>query len=335
MEARELICRYLHTLQQQGVASLPVDDSARAILRDWMLAARNGTPLPAFRKYPQVPSVGHDVTPSLPSSAPASTVEHEAGPAASAEASQVPPQAPISLLDEVEAENASAPAQQEQEEEPLPFFRPAGSTAEEQWASFATLLPRWKPLRELGSLRETAVPGQGSRSASIMFVGDAPGFADEKAALPFQGDAGGKLDGMLRAMGLSRDEVYITYLVKFRPSMPRQTLNNRPPTAREVALSVPVLTCEVQLVQPRVIVALGVVAARGLLGCGELPLAACQNLRGSFCGVPVVVSHHPSYLLRTNDLKERRRLWEEMLRVMEMAGLPISEKQKSYFLSKA
>ncbi len=314
MHLRELVNSYLHALQQQGVACLPVDDEARAILRDWMLAARRGevapraaAPLPPF--------------PAADSPLPAAAVSAAA----------------VSLLEEMEAEEkAAAPLPlPDDEEEPLPFFRPAGSTPQEQWASFAALLPRWKPLRELGTLRETAVPGQGSRRASIMFVGDAPGFADEKAALPFQGEAGAKLDGMLRAMGLSRDEVYITHLVKFRPAMPRQTLNNRPPTAKEVALSLPILSCEVQLVQPRVIVALGVVAARGLLACGELPLAACQSMRGQFCGLPVVVSHHPSYLLRTNDLQERRRLWEEMLRVMEMAGLPISEKQRSYFLPKA
>ncbi len=311
MDIRELVSNYLQALQQRGVTTLPVDDAARAILRDWMLAARNGGRVPAR------PVAVAQAEPFAPVAPPE-------------------PVAPMSLVAELaQEENQPAAAEVAEEKNPLPFFRPGGSTPEEQWANMATMLPRWKPLRELGTLREVAVPGQGSRSASIMFVGDAPGYADEKAALPFQGEAGAKLDGMLRAMGLSREEVYITHLVKFRPSMPRQTFNNRPPTAQEVALSVPVLACEVQLLQPRVIVALGVVAARGLLACGELPLAACQNLRGQFNGVPVVVTHHPSYLLRTNDMQERRRLWEEMLRVMEMAGLPISEKQRGYFLPRS
>ncbi len=317
MDLRELVTRHLHTLQQQGVAVLPVDDSARAILREWMLAARNGTPLPS-------PPAPLSSSPPAPACAPAE------------DAASSRPR--VSLMDEVEAEQgaqaASTPLPPE-EEEPLPFFRPAGATPQERWVSMAAMLPRWKPLRDLGTLRETAVPGQGNRSASIMLVGDAPGVPDERAALPFQGEAGAKLDGMLRAMGLTREEVYITHLVKFRPAMPRQTLNNRPPTPREVALSLPIVACEAQLVQPRVIVALGVVAARGLLGCGELPLAACQELKGRFNGIPVVVTHHPSYLLRTSDLQERRRLWEEMLRVMEMAGLPISEKQRGYFLPKS
>ncbi len=327
MHLRELVTTYLSTLQSQGVACLPVDDSARAILRDWILAARNGGVLPSR----VVASAAHVSVPALPAAPVLQTADTPLPPA-------TPPKSLLQELEEEDkvasAEGSSAPAEGE-DESPLLFFRPGGSTPQEKWASFAALLPRWKPLRELGTLRETAVPGQGARGADIMFVGDAPGFQDEKAALPFQGEAGAKLDGMLRAMGLTRDEVYITHLVKFRPAMPRQTLNNRPPTPKEVAVSLPVLQCEVQLVQPRVIVALGVVAARGLLACGELPLAACQNLRGSFCGVPVVVSHHPSYLLRTHDVQERRRLWEEMLRVMEMSGLPISEKQRSYFLPKS
>ncbi len=310
VDIRELIISHLHALQQQGVSTLPVDDDARRILRDWMLSARNGGARPIQRPSPPV---------SQPLVAAPTPM-----------ADDTPTQG-LGLMEELQAE-AAAPPQEPEQEAPLPFFRPGGSTPEEMWANMAALLPRWKPLRELGTLRQTAVPGQGSRNASIMFVGDAPGYADEKAALPFQGEAGGKLDGMLRAMGLTRADVYITHLVKFRPAMPRQTLNNRPPTAREVACSVPVLQCEVQLVQPRVIVALGVVAARGLLSCGELPLAACQNMRGEFCGIPVVVTHHPSYLLRTSDIKERRRLWEEMLRVMEMAGLPVSAKQRGYFL---
>ncbi len=330
MDVRELVNTYLNSLRQQGLSCLPVDDDARAILRDWMLAARNGTPLPSPRAAAPAAMPGNSPAPQAAAPAPPSN----------SEATLPPSQQQVSLMEEMEAEDKAASATAatalpEDEAEPLPFFRPAGATPQEQWASFATLLPRWRPLRDLGTLRETAVPGQGSRAATIMFVGDAPGVPDEKAAMPFQGEAGAKLDGMLRAMGLTRDEVYITHLVKFRPAMPRQTLNNRPPTAQEVALSLPIVSCEVQLVQPRVIVALGVVAARGLLGCGELPLTACQNIKGSFCGVPVVVTHHPSYLLRTSDLQERRRLWEEMLRVMEMAGLPISEKQRAYFLPKS
>ena len=217
--------------------------------------------------------------------------------------------------------------------EEIPFFRPGGSNAEEAWENMRRLLPTWGPLRQLGTLREKVVLPQGNTGADIVFLGDAPGFYDEKAGQPFQGEAGGKLDGMLKAMGLTREQVYLTHMVKFRPSQPRQTMNTRPPSEKELRFSLPVVDFEMRLVQPRVIVALGVIAARGLLQQGNLPLAAYQERTWEFNGIPVVVTHHPSYLLRTSDLGERRRLWEEMLHVMQMAGLPISDKQRGYFLT--
>jgi DNA polymerase len=224
---------------------------------------------------------------------------------------------------------------EEQPQEDVPFFRPGGSNAGEAWENMQRLLPTWAPLRQLGTLREKVVLPQGNRQADIVFVGDAPGYHDEKAGLPFQGEAGGKLDGMLKAMGLTREQVYLTHLVKFRPAQPRQTLNTRPPSDKELLFSRPVVDFELRLVQPRVIVALGVIAARGLLQQGNLPLAAYQERVWDYNGIPVIVTHHPSYLLRTSDLGERRRLWEEMLHVMEIAGLPINDKQRGYFLPKA
>ena len=303
MNLRELTIHYLHILQQQGVDSLPVDEDARAILRSWMLAAKGrGTPLPVR---------GHEAVVGAPS---------------------VLPQRAVVRLDDIP--EPELPSDESRLEDDVPFFRPGGQNPAEAWEAMQRLLPNWKPLRDLGTLRSTPVFGQGNLSADIMFVGDAVNYHDEKAGKPFQGAAGGKLDGMLKAMGLTREQVYITHLVKFRPEQPRQTLNTRPPTEKEIRFSAPVLDFEIGLVQPRVIVALGVIAARGILQRGNLPLAAYQQEHGSYNGIPVVVTHHPSYLLRTSDLSERRRLWEEMLYVMETAGLPISDKQRGYFLPK-
>lgn len=306
-----MVLNYLRTLQQQGVERLPVDEEARSILRAWMLAARNGGRMPA---PPPVPP---------PSS--------EQLPPPAAEESAPPPRPAMRLDDIPEPEFA---ADESLPEEEVPFFRPGGQSPAEAWEAMQRLLPQWKPLRDLGTLRPTPVFGQGNRAADIMFVGDAVNYHDEKAGTPFSGAAGGKLDGMLTAMGLTREQVYITHLVKFRPEQPRQTLNTRPPSEQEIRFSAPVLDFEIALVQPRVIVALGVIAARGILRRGNLPLAAYQQEHGSFNGIPVVVTHHPSYLLRTSDISERRRLWEEMLYVMETAGLPISAKQRGYFLPK-
>ena len=309
MNLRSLVLNYLHTLQEQGVQRLAVDEDARGILRSWMLAARCGGSQP----MPPVQRTAAPL-PAQPQEMPANE-----------------PAAPVRLdvnLDE------PVPAAPRMQEEDIPFFRPGGSNAEEAWANMRRLLPGWQPLRQLGTLRDKVVLPQGNTQAAIAFVGDAPGFHDEKAGLPFQGEAGGKLDGMLKAMGLTREEVYLTQMLKFRPAQPRQTLNTRPPSDKELLFSRPVVDFEMRLVQPRVIVALGVIAARGLLQQGNLPLAAYQERTWDFNGIPVVVTHHPSYLLRTSDLGERRRLWEEMLHVMELAGLPINEKQRGYFLPK-
>lgn len=318
MDARGLVLDFLHTLQAQGVSRLPVDEGARGILREWMLAAKRGLTAP---RRPQVPV-------ELPP--PAAVPQPPAAVPAPA-----PQEAPAAndIVSELR-EGIPDLTQENTEEEWEVFFRPAGATPEEQWEAAARMLPRWEPLRQLGTLRPTAVLGVGCRSAAVMFVGDAPGYQDEKEQTPFRGEAGGKLDGMLKAMGLTRETVYLTHLVKFRPAQPRQTINTRPPNEKEIKTSLPVLDWEVRMVRPRVIVALGVIAARGLLGGGNLPLAAYQERGGRYNGIPVVVTHHPSYLLRTSDLAERRRLWEEMLRVMEMAGLPISDKQRGYFLKK-
>ena len=306
MNLRGLVLDYLHTLQARGVQKLAVDDDARGILRNWMLAAKRGY---------------------QPAPVPMPLQPEQAEPSAAGEP-EAAPKLDVDLSEPV-------PAEPQVQEEDIPFFRPGGSNAEEAWANMRRLLPAWAPLRQLGTLREKAVLPQGNTMADIVFVGDAPGYHDEKAGLPFQGDAGGKLDGMLKAMGLTREQVYITHLVKFRPSQPRQTFNTRPPSDKELLFSRPVVDFELQLVQPRVIVALGVIAARGLLQQGNLPLAAYQERTWEYKGIPVVVTHHPSYLLRTSDLGERRRLWEEMLHVMEMAGLPINDKQRGYFLPKA
>ena len=303
-----MVLNYLRTLQQQGVERLPVDEEARAILRAWMIAARNGGQIP---------------TPAPQQSPPA---------AAAPPVTPEPEPRPALRLDDLP--EPTLEADEPRPEDDVPFFRPGGQNPEEAWAAMERMLPNWKPLRELHTLRPTPVFGQGNRSADIMFVGDAVNYYDEKAGKPFQGAAGGKLDGMLTAMGLSREQVYITHLVKFRPEQPRQTLNTRPPSEKEIRFSAPVLDFEIALVQPKVIVALGVIAARGILQRGNLPLAAYQQEHGVYNGIPVVVTHHPSYLLRTSDISERRRLWEEMLYVMETASLPISDKQRRYFLPK-
>ena len=209
-----------------------------------------------------------------------------------------------------------------------------GTSRSEQLDSLRMQAESWGPARSLGSLRDVMVFATGSLEARIMLIADAPGYHEERQREPFVGPAGEKLDGILKAMGLSRDEVYISNLVKFRPSAPRQTTNNRQSTPEEMAAFLPILRAEIGIVRPECIVALGETAAQGLLGLDS----AAPSMRESwhdFEGTPVRVSLHPSRLLQTTaGTQIKRQLWEDMLAVMEKLAMPVSEKQRGFFLQK-
>jgi len=211
----------------------------------------------------------------------------------------------------------------------------SGSGKAEQLAGLRKQAERWAPAMALGTLREKMVFATGNPDSVIMLVGEAPGYNEEKEGEPFVGPAGQKLNDILKAMGLRREEVYISNLVKFRPALPKQTTNNRKPSPEEMAACLPLVMAEISVVQPKLIIALGGTAAEGLLGLE----GAVGSMRGKWhevSGIPARVTYHPSYLLPSggsNDVK--RALWEDMLAAMEKLGMPISEKQRGYFLPKA
>jgi uracil-DNA glycosylase family 4 len=210
----------------------------------------------------------------------------------------------------------------------------SGSTRAEQLDSLRRQAENWAPTKSLGSLRETMVFATGNPEARVMLVGEAPGYQEEREREPFVGPAGQKLNDILKAMGLSREEVYISSIVKFRPATPNQTTNNRKPTAEEMEACMPFVRAEISIVKPECIIALGGTAAEGLLGLE----GAITSMRGpwyDFEGTPVRVTYHPSHLLQTNAASAtKRQLWEDMLTVMEKLGLPISDKQRGFFLPK-
>ena len=193
----------------------------------------------------------------------------------------------------------------------------------------------------LGTLFETVVFAAGNPQAEIMFVGEAPGLEEEKERKPFVGPDGQKLDQILKAMGLPREQVYLTNVVKFRPKKGDgrfQGSTNRAPQEDEMAASLPYLRAEIEVVRPKVIVAMGRTAAEGLLEKGG-SLASFRNTEHSFEGIPVIVTCHPGYLLRQESegdprqAKAAKRLaWEDMLRVMDRVGMSVTEKQRKYFL---
>ncbi len=202
----------------------------------------------------------------------------------------------------------------------------------EQLAQLEHQLRGWLTGNFPQSLRQTLVFTSGSPDGRVMLIGEAPGHEEEKALRPFEGAAGKKLDKILEAMGLNRDEVYVTNLVKFRPATPRQTTNNRKPSPAEVAAFMPVIREEIRIVRPQCIVALGATPLEALLQTDS----TVSSMRGSwheFDGIPVRVTYHPSYLLQSGESPAvKRMIWEDMLAVMEKIGMEISAKQRGYFL---
>ncbi len=195
--------------------------------------------------------------------------------------------------------------------------------------------------KALGTLRERMVFSTGDPEAGLMLVGEAPGAQEEQMGEPFVGPAGQLLDRILKAMGLERSAVYISNVCKFRPSTSAdQGTKNRKPTLPEMLSCLEYVHEELAIVRPRAIVALGATAAEGLL---QRPVTV-GSLRGRWLdcrGVPLMVTYHPSYLLhREADgpvaaQAEKRKCWEDMLKVMEQMGLPVSAKHQAYFLPKS
>ncbi|MEO0447322.1 MAG: uracil-DNA glycosylase [Verrucomicrobiota bacterium] len=236
--------------------------------------------------------------------------------------------------DAVTIEHREVPSVLEKESRPedvLPPFPEGSKEAKLVW--LREQAHDWAPARALDSLRDKMVFSVGSLEADLMFVGEAPGGEEERKGEPFVGPAGQLLTKIIGAMGLARESVYISNIVKFRPAMQNQGESNRKPTSQEMEACVCFVKREIELVQPKVLVALGATAAEGLLGKTE----GVGKLRGRFIedlGIPALVTYHPSYLLRKGENREKRKVWEDMLLAMERLGLPISDKQRGYFLEK-
>jgi uracil-DNA glycosylase family 4 len=206
---------------------------------------------------------------------------------------------------------------------------------------------RWTALRDMvlndPVCREHVRPGKkvvfgvGALDADILFVGEAPGAEEEVQGEPFVGPAGQLLTKMIAGMGLDRSRVYIGNIMNWRPEMPVNAsgvqFGNRPPNADEMTYCLPYLLGQIEVINPRVLVALGATAAQGLLGIGSFK--ALGEVRGrwhEFAGKPLMITYHPSYILRNQSNRSKRLIWEDLLKVMERSGLPISDKQRGYFL---
>lgn len=158
---------------------------------------------------------------------------------------------------------------------------------------------------ELAKSRTQAVPGIGDIHAEWLFVGEAPGANEDRLGEPFVGDAGKLLDAILAAIGLARGKnVYIANVLKSRPP------GNRDPKPEEVAACLPYLERQIELIQPKLIVALGRFAAQSLLAT-DTPIGKMRGQVHRYHGVPLVVTYHPAYLLR-NPL-DKAKVWEDLV----------------------
>ncbi len=159
--------------------------------------------------------------------------------------------------------------------------------------------------------RTQAVFGVGNPSADWLIIGEAPGIEEDRRGEPFVGRAGQLLNEMLRGVGLTREQVYIANILKCRPP------ENRDPRPEEVSCCTPYLERQISHIAPRLILAVGRIAAHNLLGV-DTPLG---KMRGTVYhygsnGIPVVVTYHPAYLLRSPS--QKRKTWEDLLLAQQL-----------------
>ncbi len=183
----------------------------------------------------------------------------------------------------------------------------------------------------LARSRTQTVFGIGNPDAEVMFIGEAPGAEEDSRGEPFVGRAGQLLTKIIETMGFRRDDIYIANVLKCRPDTPGAVSGNRPPTLEEMQTCLPYLAEQIEVVQPKVLVALGATAVEGLLGSR----GTMRDLRGKwhvYNDTPLMITYHPSYLLRNQSPSEKRKVWEDMLLVLQRIERPITEKQRNYFL---
>jgi uracil-DNA glycosylase family 4 len=222
---------------------------------------------------------------------------------------------------------AAAPAQRVESESP----RPA-----KKWTfeSLREAVLACEKCPHLVRSRTQVVFGVGNPEAELMFVGEAPGADEDEQGEPFVGRAGQLLTKMIQAMGFERSDIFIANVLKCRPDMPDGESGNRKPKPAEMGTCLPWLREQIDLIQPRAIVALGATAVEGLLG----DTSPMRDLRGrwlEFQGIPVMVTYHPAYLLRNQTITEKRKVWEDMLLVLEKLEKKISAKQRAFFTKAA
>lgn len=206
---------------------------------------------------------------------------------------------------------------------PRPPALPADASAERRQAVLKTVADQAAACTRcvLCQQRLRVVPGQGNpNQPDILFVGEAPGADEDEQGLAFVGRAGQLLTKMIEAMGYTRDQVFIANICKCRPP------DNRQPSSDEMQACLPFLRVQIAAIRPKVIVALGAVAVKGLLES----TVGITRLRGTWTtydGIPTMPTYHPAYLLRLPPAK--KEAWEDLKKVLQRLGKPQQAAMKS------
>ena len=322
-----LFLEYLQALQEKGEQTIFIEDDVRLILREWMKAARRGQRafLGVKEESPMaVPEEreGQKAQDILGIQALYQAEEQREKERAGSKGNALYTQSPeLRDIFEVKAEELS---------------ELSGLSLDGRKEALTRLYGQRVSRRqecEMGALGKVFVGGVGSLEPKILFVTDCPGHLEEQSVFPLRGMAGEKFQDILKAMGLGKQDFFLTPLLKFRPQAPQQTTNTRKVERDELELGISLLRAECRLLAPSCLVLFGENVAQAVLG-EEATLEEMQQKKYEWEGIPVLVSVPPRFLLLSEAREDKRAFWEGMLQAMTLGGLPVTEKQAGYFLPK-
>ncbi len=210
-----------------------------------------------------------------------------------------------------------------------PVFTLAAGTKAERMQALRQRVEACAETKKHLTAAQRPLLGHGSLDAKVVFVGEAPSLEEMEAGQAFAGASGELLQKILAAAEISPADHYLAPVMVWRPEAPTQ-YGKRPPTARELAFNLPYLRAQIDVVAPRIVVALGAQAFEALHGRSP----SITQARGQWfdlAGVPLLPTFHPNYLLHNPSPSAKRTVWEDFLLLMGKLGLPISEKQRGYY----
>ncbi|MEY4446801.1 MAG: hypothetical protein RL444_1914 [Verrucomicrobiota bacterium] len=266
-------------------------------------------------------------TPATPASALAPAPAKAAPAPAPARPAAAPSSAPVAAAAPKPA--VAAPASPIPD---APIFTLAAGTKAERMQALRQLVEACAETKKHLVAPQRPLLGHGSLDAKVVFVGEAPTIGEMEAGQAFAGESGELLQKILGAAAINQADCYFAPVMVWRPEPPTQ-YGKRPPTARELAFNLPYLRAQIDVISPRVVVALGAQAFEALHG--RTP--TITQARGQWFdlgGVPLLATFHPNYLLHSPSASAKRTVWEDFLLLMEKLGLPISEKQRGFFATK-